>query len=188
MKWVLNKRFFREEGIESFFNTFSQYYLVIFLLILLLFFFLVPVNVLLATDYKTDKYIKAWKLKEDSFSISYTHSVELTEVIETYTIQGEDIILKESYFKSYGAGLPATTPYRFEITDKGFRIYDIDEIMNNLIYRTGAEKANHRLILGNREYRFLDFSKPRAGIRFQVKKVPLGTYLVKECVRWMTKN
>ena len=54
--------------------------------------------------------------------------------------------------------------------------------MTNLIYRTG-ERANHRLILGNNEYRFLDFSKPRSGIKFSIKKLPLGIYIVKECIK-----
>lgn len=182
MKWVLNKISYRKEGIESFFNTFPQYYFIFLLLIIFLLVFFLPVKVLLATDYKTDKYIKSWRIKEDRFSIIYTHSVELTEVIETYAIEGDKIILEESYFKSYGAGLPATTPYSFEITHRGFRIYDINQVMTNLIYRTG-ERANHRLILGNNEYRFLDFSKPRSGIKFSIKKLPLGIYIVKECIK-----
>ena len=106
------------------FNTFPQYYFIFLLLIIFLLVFFLPVKVLLATDYKTDKYIKSWRIKEDRFSIIYTHSVELTEVIETYAIEGDKIILEESYFKSYGAGLPATTPYSLKspIGDLGYTI------------------------------------------------------------------
>lgn len=132
-------------------------------------------------DYKTNKYIKSWKINNgESFTIEYTHSVQLTPVSETYTIDGGKIILVESYFKSYGAGLPATTPYKFQITDKGFRIYEINEIIEYLIYRTGAEIANHKLILRDFEYDFLDFSEPRSGVEFKVKKVGILSYIVKE--------
>lgn len=188
MKWVLNRKPFKSGGIENSINTSTLYPYILFILIIILLVLFLPIKVLLATDYKTNIYMKAWKVKEDTFSIIYTHSVQLTEVIETYDIHGEKIILKESYFKSYGAGLPATTPYSFEITDRGFRIYNINETMDNLIYRTGAEIANHRIIIGNEEYKFLDFSKPRSGIKFRIKRIPLGVYIVKECIRWTTKN
>lgn len=188
MKWVLNRSFYKGEGIERLLNTFTLHYHRILLLVILILVLFFPLKLLLATDYKTDEYIKAWRVKDNSFSVVYTHSVQLTEVIEIYDIKGEQIILKESYFKSYGAGLPATTPYSFEITDKGFRIYDINQIMDNLIYRTGAEIANHRLIIGNKEYRFLDFSNPRSGIKFSVKRVPFMIFIVKECIRWTIKN
>lgn len=148
-----------------------------FLLLINLF----PVKVLLAIDYKTNEYIRSWKIKDgESFTIEYTHSVELTPVSETYIIDKNKIILIESHFKSYGAGLPATTPYKFEITDRGFRIYEINEVMEYLIYRTGAGIANHKLILRDEEYDFLDFTEPRAGLEFKVKKVGILLYMVKE--------
>ena len=170
-----------EKGIGSIFNTFSKYFYIVIIFSLILFF---PFKVLLARDYKTNQYIKSWNIKEgEEFSIIYTHSVQLTEVEEIYRIENNNIMLKETYFKSYGAGLPATTPYSFEITEKGFRIYNINEKMLNLIYRTGAEKADHRLLLNNREFRFLDFSEPRTGVKLDIKKIPFISYIVREGFR-----
>ncbi len=144
------------KGIEGIFSTFPPNYFRIFIIIIVLIaiLFLLPVKVLIASNYKTDEYIKSWKVRDgDSFTVEYTHSVQLTTVTETYIIDGENIILLESYFHSLGgAGLPATTPYKFEITEKGFRIYDINENMEYLVYRTGAERANHKLILKKIKY------------------------------------
>lgn len=158
---------------------FQRIIVMVFIILILLYF--LPIKVLLAREIKTNKYIKSWKIKEDeSFTIEYIHSVQLTPVSETYIVKKDKIILIESYFNSYGAGLPATTPYKFQITGKGFRIYEINEIMEYLIYRTGAERANHKLILGGREYVFLDFTEPRSGVEFNVKKMGVLTYIVRE--------
>lgn len=146
--------------------------------------FLTPIRVLLASDYKTGEYLKSWPIgKGEKFDIEYTHSVQLTPVIEIYTVDEEDnILLEESYFYSYGAGLPSTTPYDFEITQGGFRIYNINEIMEDLVYRTGAVRAQHRINIGEKTYPFLDFSTPRTGVRFTVKKLSLLSYLAKEAL------
>lgn len=170
------------KGIDFKFNAFPSFFrittiVIIFIILINLF----PIKVLLAIDYKTNKYIKSWKIKDgEKFTIEYTHSVQLTPVSETYIIDEDEIILIESYFMSYGAGLPATTPYKFQITDKGFRIYEINEIMEYLIYRTGAEIANHKLILQDEEYNFLDFSEPRSGLEFKVGEMGILSYVVKE--------
>jgi len=185
MKRVLNKMYSKRKGIEDIFNTFPNYmkFILLILIVILLISF-IPTKVLLATDFKTNKYIKSWRIGEgENFTIEYIHSVELTPVSEIYIIKDDKIVLTESYFKSYGAGLPSTTPYKFEITDKGFRIYDINQVMENIVYRTGAERANHRLIFQGKEYEFLDFTKPRSGVRFNAKNISILRYIVKEVVK-----
>lgn len=182
MKKVLSKISLMVKGIGVKFNALTIYskIILIFLFCFLLLYF-VPIKVLLATDFKTNDYIKSWKIKDgESFTVEYIHSVQLTPVSEIYTIDKNNIILSESYFQSYGAGLPSTTPYKFEITEDGFRIYEINEIMEYLIYRTGAERANHRLILRDKEYTFLEFTKPRAGVEFNIQNISIIRYIVRE--------
>ena len=185
MKTASNRLYLKGKGIERAFNTLPNYFKVILSIVIISFFLsFLPMKVLLTKDYKTNKYIKSWRIRDkESFTVEYIHSVELTPVSERYIIDGNKIILVESYFKSYGAGLPSTTPYEFEITDKGFRIYDINETMEYLVYRTGAERSNHRLILGDREYVFLEFTEPRSGLEFTVKKISVLRYLIKEVIK-----
>lgn len=145
----------------------------------------IPIKTLLAKDYKTEEYIKSWHVKEDeTFTVLYTHSVQLTPVTETYIVKGEDIVLTDTFFYSLGAGLPATTPYKFRLKGEGLEIYDINLKFKDFIYRTGAVRANHKLIFEdrekNREYDFLDFSEPRTGVKFQIQKVSLLSYILKE--------
>lgn len=169
------------KGTGGFFSAFPNYILVLIIIIVIAIIALIPTKVLLACDYKTGEYYKSWRIKDgDSFTVEYTHSVQLTPVTETYNIDGYNIILKETTFKSYGAGLPATTPYKFEITSNGFRIYDIDEEMDYLVYRTGAERANHKLIYNNKDYDLLSFSKPRSGVQFKIIKTKIFSHILRE--------
>ena len=181
MKRVLSSKKSMDKGIEANFNTLSHCKkLIAIILFILLIILLIPVKVLLASNYKTGEHLKSWPIKTgEEFDIEYTHSVQLTPVIEIYTVDNkENIILKEGYFFSYGAGLPATTPYDFEITEDGFRVYNINQIMDNLIYRTGAVKANHKLTIRGKTYLFLNFSAPREGVKFTVENISLLSYLL----------
>ena len=71
------------------------------LLILLNFFFIrVPVFVFEFED-------KTYYLKSDNFDLSWIHSVEKEEWIETYEQKGEQMLLTDTYFKTFGAGVPS---------------------------------------------------------------------------------
>lgn len=181
-KKELSKSYSWEKGIGRFSSTLPNYIRILSIaIIILITISLIPMRVLLAKDYKTDDYIKSWRVKDnEAFQIMYTHSVELTPVTESYKVKGEEIVLTDAFFHSLGAGLPATTPYKFRLKDDGFEIYDINEEFDDFIYRTGAVRANHKLIFKDREYDFLDFSNPRSGIKFQIDKTHLLSYILKE--------
>lgn len=182
MSKVLNSKQTNREGIDKL-NTFSNIrkIIILCLLFILLLLNFIPHKVLLASDFRTSEYLRSWRISQgDTFEVVYTHSVQLTPVSEIYMVQGKDIILTETYFQSFGAGLPSTTPYKFEITDNGFRIYDINEIIDNLVYRTGAVRANHILIIDDEEFKFTDFSKPREGVKFEIRNISAFKYIVKE--------
>lgn len=176
-----NKKWERGAGERSSTFTYYKKRLIVILLIILSISSL-KIRVLEASDYKTREHFESWIIKKgDSFEVEYLHSVQLTPVSEIYFIdESYNIILEESYFNSYGAGLPATTPYKFEITQKGFRIYDIGEVMSDLVYRTGAVRADHHIKIKNKSHSFLSFSKPTDGVKFSVKKSTLFKYLVRE--------
>lgn len=181
MSRELIKNKFYAKGID-FFNTLSRLKRVLIILfIIILIFLLLPIKVIMATNFESGKYLKSWIISnQNKFSVIYTHSVELTPVIETYSIDKKQIILEETIFKSYGAGLPASTPYRFEIISDGFRIYDIDLVMEDLVYRTGAIRANHIFKIGIEEYPFSEFSKSGEGVKIKIDRVILIDYIIRE--------
>lgn len=182
MKKELSKIDIAGKGIGDFFSTLPNYKRIIILLFIIISIISIfPIKVLIANDYRTENYIKSWRIKsQDKFIIEYTHSVERSPVTEIYIINDNSIILLESYFHSLGAGLPATTPYSFEITDEGFRIYDVNKEIEYLVYRTGAQRANHNIQVNDKKYNFLDFSDPRTGVKLTTGKLTLLSYIIKE--------
>ena len=152
---------------------------------MIIIFLLIPRTYLTAKDYENGEALGMWRLREDEpFSVEYTHSVQLTPVIETYHANANgDLILDETIFHSYGAGLPATTPYTFEMTKDYFRIYDIHIKIDPLVYRTGAVRAEHKLIIGEEQVPFLSFSEPRQAVLFSVDRTSLLNYFIKEVIQ-----
>lgn len=154
-----------------------------FVLILLIFLFW-PHSWLLARDDRSGAYLGMWQVQsEEPFSVIYTHSVQLSPVIETYHFStAGDLILDETLFSTYGAGLPATTPYDFEMTKEGFRIYNINLKMEDLVYRTGAVRAKHRLLIRDLDIPFITFSKPGQAVEFSYIRTSLLYYVIKEVI------
>lgn len=148
-----------------------------FILVILLNF---PIQILIARDFESNKILNLWKVNNlDKWTISYTHSVMLSEVTETYEIQNNKIILVESTFKDYGAGLPASTPYNFTFDKETglFTISNINEEIYPLVYRTGATRANHEILINNHSYDFLSFSNPKEAVELTCKKTNLLYFL-----------
>lgn len=159
----------------------STFFLIPILLILLLW----PHTWLLAQDDRSDAHLGMWRIQTDEpFGIIYTHSVQLSPVTERYHIDKTgDLILDETLFSTYGAGLPATTPYDFEITEDSFRIFNIQLKMDHLVYRTGAVRANHRLLIRDQDIPFITFSSPGQAVEFTSKSAPLLYYVIKEVIK-----
>lgn len=176
----INKQY--AKGTDSI-STFPLLKIVVVLLIFIIFLLISfhPVQVLYARDMQTKDLLKTWLIsKEMSFSVKYIHSVERTPVWETYSLNQDEIILEETIFQSFGAGLPATSPYDFDIVEEGFRLYNINQKMTNLVYRTGAVRANHELLIGDKSYPFLEFSEPREGVKFETQNMAYISYLARE--------
>ena len=158
----------------------SKFKVLLLIIIILMIISLYPVQVLYARDMMTEDELKSWLIPRDmTFSVKYIHSVERTPVWEIYSLNQDEIILEETIFQSYGAGLPATSPYDFDIVEDGFRLYNINLKMTDLIYRTGAVRANHELLIGDKSYPFLDFSKPTEGVKFETRNMAFISYLAR---------
>jgi hypothetical protein len=158
---------------------------ILFLFLLLLLFSLWPTTWLLARDDRSEAHLGMWRIQSDeAFDIIYTHSVQLSPVTERYHInKSGELILDETLFSTYGAGLPATTPYDFEITEDSFRIFNIQLKMDHLVYRTGAVRANHRLLIRDQDIPFVTFSSPGQAVEFTSLRAPLLYYVIKEVIK-----
>jgi len=124
----------------------------------------------------------------DKITIRYIHSVMKTPVLEHYRIMPDGrLLLTDTEFMSYGAGLPEKNDYDFEITDKGFRVYNINKPFDFIVYRTAPihTGADVTLITEKEEVPFLSISEERTPVRIAVKRVPGWIYLSREVGKWL---
>ncbi len=150
---------------------------------------IVPIACLEVSHLKTGKVVGRWRLAQgQSFTIDYTHSVALTPVYEIYHIgEGLTLILDETLFYSYGAGLPATTPYDFEMTPEGFRIFNINQSFPSVVYRTAAVVGEHQLTIDDKTISFLSFSTPGTAVEFKAVRRSTIRYVLGEVKSWLMK-
>lgn len=72
------------------------------IIIVLLFFLLIRITVI-EINTNDQKYY----LHEDKFELRWIHSVEKEEWVEVYYLSDNQIMLTETFFKTFGAGVPA---------------------------------------------------------------------------------
>lgn len=161
-----NRKNSREEGI------FYLPHILVFFIIILFLYMIYPIKVLEISNYPDNEVLQYFSINNNSYiGVIYTHSVEKTETSEWYKINNDKIILMEQRFKSQGAGLPSDSLYDFEKYKDGYRLYNINKEMIDIIYRTGRVVANHKLDIDGKEYNFREFSSPGEAIIFRIKNI-----------------
>jgi len=124
----------------------------------------------------------------DKLSIKYIHSVMKTPVYEHYLVMPDGrLLLTDTEFMSYGAGLPEKNNYDFELTDKGFRVYNMNQPFDFVVYRTAPVHTGADITLITEKFviPFLSFSEERTPVRISVKRVPGWIYLSREVGKWL---
>jgi len=152
---------------------------VVILIIVILF---IPIHRLQLIEKDSGKILKSFPIKNgEEFTVYFIHSVERTPWYEIYYIKNDnEIYLKETIFYSYGAGLPSTTKHDFSFDNGGMKISNYNIKMNDLIYKIGAVIADHVIVVRGEEYHLNKITKPSTSVLFQVDKIALYKYLIRE--------
>ncbi|WP_456272548.1 DUF1850 domain-containing protein [Bacillus sp. AK031] len=115
--------------------------------------------------------------KDSKFSILYTHSIHLSDVLETYEATEKMQISQTSLvYEDTAIGMPgdATGDEVFERTEDGkYKISNMNRVFPHIDISVGQVVANHRLINNGHEYRLADYFKKGALIRMSVQKQSL---------------
>ena len=155
------------------------------LFIIIVFFILsfVKIDAIIIKDYFDGDLLNICHLKDkERFGIVYTHSVERSQTSEWYEARDEKLILMEQRYRDQGAGLPVNLIYKFKYAEDGsFCLYDMNVPFETVIYRTGAVRANHKLVMNGETTPFLDFSEPREALEFSTEHISLLQYALRRC-------
>jgi hypothetical protein len=109
-----------------------------------------------------------------TFQIQYTHSVHLSEVLESYIItparQIKQVTLE---YEDFAIGMPANAEgdETFTVTDDGrYLISNMNRTFTEINLRIGQVKADHRLIYLGRTYRLATVMEPGTLVQIRVDR------------------
>ncbi len=138
------------------------------ILVLLFFlFFKIPV---IQFDFEDEKLY----VKEDEFRLKWIHSVEKEEWIELYERSKDKLILTETYFKTFGAGVPSDADV--VRTEDGYVMMKIDRNFQEMNL-TVSENAQTTVEAGRKEIPLYELTEDYESVRISVQYVHFWEYM-----------
>lgn len=114
--------------------------------------------------------------KEEKFQIKYTHSIHLTDVVESYqkTVNGE-IKQYELMYEDFSIGMPenAGEGEVFEQKDGKYYLKNMNRVFPYFDLRLGQVRANHTVIYMGKEYPLSNYIEPGTWVRIKIEKMNL---------------
>lgn len=147
--------------------------LIILVIAIMLF---IPYKQALVFQYqKTDQVLAYIPLSKDNkFKMKYTHSIHLTDVVESYELtKSREIRQYELEYMDFAIGMPADASEGeiFEQKNGKFYIKNMNRKFSFFDLRTGKVRANHRVIFQGKEYPLSETIPPGTWVRIMVKKI-----------------
>ncbi|WP_338449009.1 DUF1850 domain-containing protein [Niallia oryzisoli] len=153
-------------------------FLIPFFLIIILLFIFTPVKEALVFQYqnsgKTLAYIPI--SEGNTFQMKYTHSIHLSDVVESYEVTGDRQIKQyELMYEDFAIGMPenASGGETFEQKNGKYYLKNMDRKFPSFDLRTGKVRANHTLIFLEKEYPLSRVIKPGTWVRIKIARINL---------------
>lgn len=119
--------------------------------------------------------------KGDVFEVGFTHSLNLSPVIDVIEWTKNGMILRKSMFKTFGAGIPVPSDgigtELVHVNDR-YELLGIDKPLRNFSIMTQTI-PNHYILFKGSEISLLDLVEPGKVVEVAVKNVPRFTRLRK---------
>jgi hypothetical protein len=110
------------------------------------------------------------------FQIKYTHSIHLTDVVESYQITADQKIHQyELMYEDFAIGMPsnAEAGETFEQINGKYYIKNMKQVLPFFHLRIGQVRANHRVIFNNKEFLLSLSIKPGTSVKVEIRKLTI---------------
>ncbi|MFC0271885.1 DUF1850 domain-containing protein [Metabacillus herbersteinensis] len=155
--------------------------LLIPVLLFIAFMFYYPYKQVVAfTDQDQEKLLAYLSIKKDNtFQIKYTHSIHLSDVIESFHLSDKHIVLTELAYKDFAVGMPSNAEGEEIFKEKNgtYYIKNMNRSFKFIDLRIGQVRANHRVIYQDKTYTLSEYMKPGAWVRIKREKITLWQQL-----------
>nr|WP_295973782.1 DUF1850 domain-containing protein [uncultured Bacillus sp.] len=148
----------------------------LFIPIFILFLSFIPMKTTLVFQFENSDHILAYLpiSTGDIFQLKYTHSIHLSDVIDSYIVTSDHQIKQTAMtYEDFSIGMPenAQNGEIFEHKNGKYYLSNMNRIFPYFDLRTGKVRANHMLIVANKEYPISSFIEPGTWIRITIKKL-----------------
>ena len=109
-------------------------------------------------------------LSPDSFELHWVHSIEKEEWFEVYEVVDDGLLLATSHFKTFGAGVPATSDKETYLED-GYVVYVIENQYEDM-HLNVSENVDTKVIQGDDEYLLYEWFDSYVSVKISIKRVP----------------
>ena len=133
---------------------------------MLLFVFVYPFK---QVDFEAEGYDNLY-LSPDSFELHWVHSIEKEEWFEVYEVVDDGLLLATSHFKTFGAGVPATSDKETYLED-GYVVYVIENQYEDM-HLNVSENVDTKVIQGDDEYLLYEWFDSYVSVKISIKRVP----------------
>lgn len=113
---------------------------------------------------------KTYYINSDQFELSWIHSVEKEEWIETYKQQDDQLLLTETKFKTFGAGVPSES--RNVSFENGFVEMEINQPFQELNL-TVSSNVKTTITFDHHIIPLYNFTDDYSSVHISVEKLPL---------------
>lgn len=111
-------------------------------------------------------------LEAGTFELHWIHSIEHEEWYEVYEVRDEDLLLTETYFKTFGAGVPTDSEVPPEITEDGFVKFTVNDTYPEL-YMNVSENVKTKIIQNEEEYLLYEMYDSNTSVKVSIENRPL---------------
>ncbi|WP_203363600.1 DUF1850 domain-containing protein [Bacillus sp. REN10] len=141
------------------------------------FLFFLPYHSVIAFTFENTNQLLAYLPVQtsDTFQIQYTHSIHLTDVVETYQLKGGQIIQTELQYENFAIGMPSNAEGdEIFIKENGkYFIKNMSRAFPFIDLRIGQVKAEHQIHYEEQVYQLADDLSPGIWVRIQPKRLSL---------------
>lgn len=152
--------------------------LILLSLVLLIILAFLPMRGALVFEYENTEEVLAYIpiQKDQTFKIKYTHSIHLSDVVESYQINHAGQIKQfELMFEDFAIGMPseAADGELFEEKSGKYYIKNMKRIFPHFDLRIGQVRANHTVVFNEIEYPLSNYIEPGTWVRVKYRKMNL---------------
>jgi hypothetical protein len=151
-----------------------QYLLIFFIILIIL--LSIPFRKAIVFQPNDSKAELAYILVKDEsqFQIKYTHSIHLSDVVESYKITLDERIQQyELMYEDFAIGMPSNAEKgeTFEQINGAYYIKNMKRNFPFFHLRIGQVRANHTVIFKNKEYPLSRSIKPGTSVKVEIRKL-----------------